>query len=90
MTLPSVTIERGLGPEGRIAVVRFDRGDRLNALSQDAIREPRAAAQSFEDDHETSVVVLTGNVQAFSAGFDLKVEGQRRASMGLGGAARIS
>ncbi|MGY3445467.1 hypothetical protein ACVW17_005468 [Bradyrhizobium sp. USDA 4473] len=22
-----VTIEKGLGPEGRIAVVRFDRGD---------------------------------------------------------------
>ena len=28
-----VQIEKGLGPEGRIAVVRFDRGDGVNALS---------------------------------------------------------
>ena len=28
-----VTIEKGLGAEGRIAVVRFDRGDGINALS---------------------------------------------------------
>ncbi len=55
-----VTIEKGLGPEGRIAVVRFDRGDKLNALSADAMRELRAAAQSFEDDPATSVVILTG------------------------------
>src|SRR5689334_20562374 len=26
-------IEKGLGPDGRIAVVRFDRGDGINALS---------------------------------------------------------
>ena len=29
-----VKIEKGLGPQGRIAVVRFDRGDNINALSQ--------------------------------------------------------
>jgi hypothetical protein len=28
-----VSIEKGLGPEGRIAIVRFDRGDGVNALS---------------------------------------------------------
>jgi enoyl-CoA hydratase len=27
-----VTIEKGFGPEQRIAVVRFDRGDGINAL----------------------------------------------------------
>ena len=32
-----VTIEKGLGPEGRIAVVRFDRGDGINALSAEAL-----------------------------------------------------
>ena len=78
-----VTIEKGLGPEGRVALVRFDRGDRLNALSSAAMRELRAAAQAFEDDHETSVVVLTGTARAFSAGFDLK-EGRARAALGLG------
>jgi enoyl-CoA hydratase/carnithine racemase len=67
-----VTIERGLGPDGRVALVRFDRGDTVNALSPAAMRQLRAAAHSFEDDLETSVVVLTGTARAFSAGFDLK------------------
>lgn len=80
-----VTIEKDLGPEGRIAVVRFDRGDKLNALSASAMRELRAAAQSFEDDPATSVVILTGHAQGFSAGFDLKdAEGRERGKMGLG------
>jgi hypothetical protein len=48
-----VTIEKGLGPEGRIAVVRFDRGDGINALSPEALRQLTDAARSFEDDAET-------------------------------------
>lgn len=67
-----VTIERGLGPDGRVALVRFDRGDAINALSPAAMRQLRDAARTFEDDLDTSVVVLTGNARAFSAGFDLK------------------
>ena len=51
-----VKIEKGLGAEGRIAVVRFDRGDGINALSPDAMRELTEAAESFDDDAETSVV----------------------------------
>jgi enoyl-CoA hydratase len=80
-----VTIERGLGPEGRIAVVRFDRGNRLNALSPETMRQLREAARSFEDDLATSVVVLAGRADGFSAGFDLKdAEGLQRAAMPLG------
>jgi len=80
-----VTIEKGLGPEGRIAVVRFDRGDGINALSPEAMRQLTQAARSFEDDGNTSVVVLTGGPRAFSAGFDLKdPEGRSRKSMDLG------
>jgi enoyl-CoA hydratase len=80
-----VQIERGLGPEGRIAVVRFDRGDGINALSPEALRQLTAAAREFEDDAETSVVVLTGSAKAFSAGFDLKdAEGRSRRSMDIG------
>ena len=80
-----VTIEKGLGPEGRIAVVRFDRGDGINALSPEALRQLTAAARSFEDDAATSVVVLTGSTSAFSAGFDLKdAEGRSRKDMDLG------
>jgi len=80
-----VTIEKGLGPDGRIAVVRFDRGDGINALSPEALRQLTAAARSFEDDADTSVVVLTGSAKAFSAGFDLKdSEGRLRRSMDIG------
>lgn len=85
MTVQFVTIERGLGPEGRVAVVRFDRGDAVNALSPEAMRQLRAAARSFEDDLDTSVVVLTGNAKAFSAGFDLKdTERREKSAQGLG------
>jgi enoyl-CoA hydratase/carnithine racemase len=80
-----VTIEKGLGPEGRIAVVRFDRDDGINALSPEALRQLTDAARSFEDDGNTSVVVLTGTAKAFSAGFDLKdPEGRARKDMDLG------
>lgn len=83
MAASFVTIERGLGPDGRVAVVRFDRGDAVNALSPEAMRQLRAAARSFEDDLDTSVVVLTGNAKAFSAGFDLK-DSERREKAALG------
>ncbi|MFX5294981.1 enoyl-CoA hydratase-related protein, partial [Acinetobacter baumannii] len=61
-----VKIEKGHGPEGRIAVVRFDRGDGINALSPEALRQLTDAARSFEDDPATSVVVLTGGAKSFS------------------------
>jgi enoyl-CoA hydratase len=80
-----VTIETGLGPEGRVAVVRFDRRDGVNALSPEVQRQLIDAARSFEDDGATSVVVLTGGAKAFSAGFDLKdPEGHARKAMDLG------
>src|SRR5947209_9788188 len=80
-----VKIEKGLGPDGRIAVVRFDRADRINALSPEGMRQLTDAARSFEDDSATSAVVLTGSSRAFSAGFDLKdAEGRARSAMDLG------
>jgi enoyl-CoA hydratase len=80
-----LSVEKGLGPEGRIAVVRFDRGDGLNGLSPEAMRQLTSVARSFEDDADTSVVLLTGSAKAFSAGFDLKdPEGRARKDMDLG------
>jgi enoyl-CoA hydratase len=80
-----LSVERGLGPDGRIAVVRFDRGDGVNAMSPEAMRQLTSVARSFEDDGDTSVVVLTGSAKAFSAGFDLKdPEGRSRGDMDLG------
>jgi enoyl-CoA hydratase len=79
-----VTIEKGLGPEGRSAVVRFDRGDGVNALSPEALRQLTDAARSFEGDGDTSVVVLTGGKAAFGAGFDLEdPEGRARKAMDI-------
>jgi enoyl-CoA hydratase/carnithine racemase len=65
--------------------VRFDRGDGINALSRQAMGELRDVPADFEDDLETTVVVLTGSAKAFSAGFDLKdPEGANRGSLPLG------
>ena len=80
-----VKVEKGLGPQGRIALVRFDRGDNINALSQQAMRELRDVPRDFEDDLLTSVVILTGGAKAFSAGFDLKdTEGRQRDQLSVG------
>ena len=80
-----VKVEKGLGPQGRITVVRFDRGDNINALSRQAMRELRDVPRDFEDDLETTVVILTGSSRAFSAGFDLKdPEGANRGKLPLG------
>ncbi|WP_025899774.1 enoyl-CoA hydratase/isomerase family protein [Sneathiella glossodoripedis] len=58
--------------ENRIAVVRFDQGHRMNPLSVDLMEELTDVARSFETDTETNAVILTGNGENFSAGFDLK------------------
>jgi len=63
-----VSIER----RGRIAIVRFDRGDGRNPLSLDACRQLTRAARSFDDDPQVSAVVLTGTAAVFSLGADLK------------------
>ena len=55
-----------------MARVEFDRGEKLNPMSMQLLRELRDAARSFENDRETSVVVLTGTPTAFTAGVDLK------------------
>lgn len=88
-----VTIEK----KGRISVVRFDRGNAANALSLALMRELTQAARSFEDDAETSAIILTGREDNFSLGADLKDpeqaalkgEGQARRRVGLMTGARM-
>jgi enoyl-CoA hydratase/carnithine racemase len=58
--------------EGRVAVVSFDRSDRINALSRRLMIELTEAADSFKDDLETVAIVLFGSPSAFTAGVDLK------------------
>jgi enoyl-CoA hydratase/carnithine racemase len=57
---------------GRIAVVRFDRGDKANALSVDAVHELTKAARSFHECPDISAVILTGQARNFTLGADLK------------------
>lgn len=68
MSYKYVTVTR----EGRIATVRFDRGNDVNPLSIDAMKELTDVAHSFEGDTETSAIILTGNGKNFTVGFDLK------------------
>lgn len=72
-----------IAKRGRVALVEFDRGDGLNALSAAAMRELTEVALSFEDDLDTSVIVLTGAGGAFSAGADLKDPEMRERPEGL-------
>jgi len=68
MTGKFVTTSR----EGRIATVRFDRGDRANALSFEAIEQLTEAALALDADADLSAVILTGQASLFTLGFDLK------------------
>ncbi|MFT6558826.1 enoyl-CoA hydratase/isomerase family protein [Sneathiella sp.] len=68
MSYKYVTLEKN----NRIAIVRFDRGHEMNALSVDLMKELLEVARSFEGDTETNAIILTGNGKNFTAGFDLK------------------
>lgn len=57
-----------------VAVVYFDRGEKLNAFNQKLIRRLTEAARDLEFDHGVEAVVLTGTSSAFSAGMDLDDE----------------
>ena len=63
----AATIER----KGPIATVRFDRGERLNAFDAGLVEELTQVAESFRNDLETNVIVVTGTADYFSSGADL-------------------
>lgn len=57
---------------GRVAIVKFDRKDGVNALSLRAMRELTEAAEWMRADHDIFAVALVGGSDCFSAGRDLK------------------
>lgn len=63
----AVSIERS----DNVALVRFDRGGRANAMSFAIMDELAEAALSFIDDTALRAVVLSGTDRIFSAGMDL-------------------
>jgi enoyl-CoA hydratase/carnithine racemase len=68
MEFGTVKVER----LGRTALVTFDRGNGVNALSQDLMEELIGVAGSFEDDTDINTIILTGAKNAFTGGIDLK------------------
>lgn len=69
----AVTVER-MGKEGRVAVIRLNRPDKLNAMTIELGDAFSAAVEqlSREDTAGLGAVVVTGNGKAFSAGGDLQ------------------
>jgi enoyl-CoA hydratase len=58
--------------DGRIARITFNRPERLNAIGEKTPGEIEAAVRLAEDDDAVHVIVLSGNGDAFCAGYDLK------------------
>jgi enoyl-CoA hydratase len=56
----------------RVALVRLNRPDALNALNQQLIAELDQALTAFEANSAIGCVVLTGSDKAFAAGADIK------------------
>lgn len=63
----AVTIERA----GATAIVRLDRKEKKNALSQAIMIELTRTAQELAEDRSITTVILTGTRTEFSAGVDL-------------------
>lgn len=80
--------------EGSIAVVRYDRGGKANALNEESISALIQAADELSTDDTLQVIVLTGTPSRFSAGVDLNDDQlwrsnadtvSRHSAMALGG-----
>ena len=57
--------------EGRVATIRFNRPDQLNALNTQVMEEVLEAATGFDADPGVGCLVLTGKGRAFAAGADI-------------------
>jgi enoyl-CoA hydratase len=64
----TVLIER----EEPIVVVRLNRPEQLNALSNQLMNELVGALENLDEDETIRCIVLTGNEKAFAAGADVK------------------
>jgi enoyl-CoA hydratase len=58
--------------DGRVTVLTYDRPEQRNAVSRQMNRELHHAWQRFRDANEEFVLVITGEGDAFCAGWDLR------------------
>jgi enoyl-CoA hydratase/carnithine racemase len=78
MTAPFTTITvETLGPVARLTLAR---PERANAMTQAMLGEIGAALDAIERDASVRAVIVTGAGAAFSSGFDLKEQMERRPS----------
>jgi len=68
--MDTIEVERP-GDRPGLAIVRLNRPDRLNAISQQMHQDLQDLCHELSTDGDTRVVILTGNGRAFSAGADL-------------------
>jgi enoyl-CoA hydratase len=57
---------------GKVALIRLNRPQVMNALSPELMQELGDALTTFEADDNIHVMVITGNEKAFAAGADIK------------------
>jgi enoyl-CoA hydratase/carnithine racemase len=63
---------------GHVGVLTLNRPERLNALNAAMLREINAVCDAVEADAAVRVLVVTGAGNAFSSGFDLKEQMEKR------------
>jgi enoyl-CoA hydratase len=68
MSTDTIIVER----HGSVGLVKLNRPQALNALSEQLIGELAHALDEFEADESIGAIVVTGNERAFAAGADIK------------------
>ncbi|MGH7772924.1 MAG: enoyl-CoA hydratase-related protein [Candidatus Binatia bacterium] len=58
--------------EGAVGIITLNRPQQLNALSYGVIKEVAEAMESFDQDPEIRVIIITGGERVFAAGADIK------------------
>ncbi|MCM2503787.1 enoyl-CoA hydratase [Aureimonas altamirensis] len=58
--------------QGRVAIIRLDRPEALNALNRAVAEEIASAAEGFDRDPDIGCIVVAGSQKAFAAGADIK------------------
>ena len=70
----TIEVER----EGRVAIIRFNRPEKLNAINAKMREEFTAALDEAEADDGVGAIVSTGNGRAYTSGDDLEEQSERR------------
>src|SRR4029450_4299385 len=71
-------------PRSGVALITLNRPERLNAMSQELVRELHEGLAEVGGDLATRVVVLTGAGRGFCAGLDLQGAGSAPGTDGMG------